>query len=755
MPCPGECVHALTSILCSRVIEQFNCGAGYLRCCVSSDFTFGTVVETSAPLPEESSTEAGEYDVYVLTTVPNAASTTKQQPQISTANLTPSQPKPTPQTSDSQGASSSASNREPRPCPGICVENIFVRYCSGTYPDGLCEPGSTCCVSNHDDAEEPPRAPPLPTTTVATTTTTPATIVTTEKIANVNSQHNQFSDESNLATNLPGPPCPGSCVAPLFSLLCDAVDDNFYCVNDGRCCVNNDEPPVEPTTTTSLPIIPCPGTCIPTFLSGMCNRPSEIIPVTECDIDFVCCYQPEIKDHLHIQNPQIPLVRPVAPQPGYPSIPLHQNVPSLHQPQITHTYPQRPQAPVIPNPIIMSHVPNPGNANQVYPGNVNQMYPGNVNQVYPGNNPQVYPVPQISASSQPKPPQPPHPHDGPSIIKVPYHPNNNYGGNPYQTQNFIPVIQKPNSSHEHPPVRQSVLAPSNQPESPSVDESFFNRRPNVSHSIPQHSQHTPQALHPAKDDENEAIRLILPAGSADEILPNPPDDVKKQQNVHNRFVETAIGFAPDSLRPITINVPKKPPSLEKFQPPPPRPSFKPPMKNASTILVIHVKEPEDNIEVIQDLDFRPESSRPTFIPVHDSFKPVLTHMPLKPTTSPTTIRMKPLTSVSNIKPTIPTEKPKQSIDETIAKPSNTNFYTVSAEEAKKMRPACPGSCIGSFLRFTCFGNNAIYDGFACEGSGIMCCTSVDYIEKYEEHLKSGTPLTFVKHETDSTDIQSK
>lgn len=739
-------MHALTSILCSKVIEQFNCGAGYLRCCVSSDFTFGTVVETSAPLPEEAATDGGDYDVFLLTTVPNGASTTKQQPQISSPVQTLPQPNATHQSLETQTIVTSATKKA-IPCPGICVENIFVRYCSATIPEGLCEPGSTCCVSNHDDGERPP--PPLPVivTTTATTTTAASTIpsaaISAEKIVDSKPQSNQLSGGLPVATTLPGPPCPGSCVAPLFSLLCDAVDDNYYCANDGRCCVNNDDIPTEPAMTTSLPsTIPCPGACIPAFLGGMCNRPSEIIHLTECDIDFVCCYQPEVKDHLHIETQQIPLLRPVPSQSGYNTIPIPQNTQPVHQPPNAHTYPQRPQVPIISNPIIVPHIHNQGGASQIYPG----------------SNPPIYPAPPIHASKPPMPPLPPPPHEGPSIIKFPYPPNN-YGSNLYQQQNFVPVMQKQNSSHDTQSIRLSVLAPSNQPESAHIEEYFPIRKPNISQPLPQISQAGPQVIYPHRDKDNDPVRFISPPSSAGEISPVLSGDLRKQQNVHDRFVETAIGFAPDTLKPITVNIPQKPPpTLEKFHPPSTRPSFKPPIKNTSTILVLHVKEPQDRLGVVQDLDFKPDVSQTTFVPVRDSFKPLITHITFKPTVNPTPITLKPITQVSNSKPTAPTEQPKlmQPVEDTVAKPSNANFYTISAEQAKKMRPACPGSCIASFLRFTCFGNNAIYDGFACEGSGIMCCTSVDYIEKYEEHLKSGNPLTFIKPDFDtSTGIQGE
>ncbi|CAL1283791.1 unnamed protein product, partial [Larinioides sclopetarius] len=44
----------------------------------------------------------------------------------------------------------------------------------------------------------------------------------------------------------------------------------------------------------------------------------------------------------------------------------------------------------------------------------------------------------------------------------------------------------------------------------------------------------------------------------------------------------------------------------------------------------------------------------------------------------------------------------------------------------------------------CFGNSAIYNGFRCEEEGTLCCTPVEHIENYEEHLQSGRPLDLIK-----------
>lgn len=84
--------------------------------------------------------------------------------------------------------------------------------------------------------------------------------------------------------------CDGTCVNPIFQLLCDEIAKDKYCPNGGYCCFNR-----EPTTTTPAPttptIPPCPGTCIPVFFSGaFCNRPAVLIPNTaDCMSGTICC----------------------------------------------------------------------------------------------------------------------------------------------------------------------------------------------------------------------------------------------------------------------------------------------------------------------------------------------------------------------------------------------------------------------------------------------------------------------------------
>ncbi|GFU27036.1 protein masquerade [Trichonephila clavipes] len=69
-------------------------------------------------------------------------------------------------------------------------------------------------------------------------------------------------------------------------------------------------------------------------------------------------------------------------------------------------------------------------------------------------------------------------------------------------------------------------------------------------------------------------------------------------------------------------------------------------------------------------------------------------------------------------------------------PVETN--TPIVYDGKASRPACPGSCMSYFLRFTCFRGYATYDGFTCPGKSV-CCARLKDIEDHEEYLKSLSP----------------
>ncbi|GFU10450.1 protein masquerade [Nephila pilipes] len=815
IPCPGECVHALTSILCSRVVEQFTCGASYLRCCVSSDYNFGTVVETSAPLPEDFSTESTtEYEVFLVTTEPSHETTTNHiyDPPSSSQAPFKHQPRPTAETKTTV-TTVSTTTQKPGPCKGICVENIFVRYCGSTIP-GWCKRGTTCCASNEDEED------------ASHETTTIVIPLTTNHIYENKHPSTQYSkyekyETTPSSTTMRSPLCPGSCVAPLFSLLCDAVSDVYYCPNEGRCCISNDEPSI-PTTTTPSNIEyapPCPGACIPMFLRGMCNRPSEIMLQSECKQDFVCCYQPDVKDMLHVETPPIPLIPPG--QSGFPNIPLgSQNQGSqMNQQPIRHSYPPRPQNPYSRKPVPPVIVP-PVNVNQGYLGSGQTGY-SQISHIQPhGNNGlgkppypqknnygnsdqpnfpfrpqqinsslQINPVrfagpesqhpsgisqqpstgltqqqptrfaqqpptglvqqPSVGISQQPstgfaqKPPsgfiqQPPTGFSQHSSTGFSQHSSTGFVQQPpteFVQQPPTGFAQQPSIGSSHPSpaefVHESPIIP------PRRDESYLqdynNRKQNFTHSTVIQNNHQPNEL------PHDSSRFIPPS-----IIQNPkpvmqPEDLSAPNKPHptDRFVSASLDFSPDSLRPIGVDFTNKSPPLEKFRPSYPQGNFhSKPDSNISSHVPIIVGSPNsDEISESKLHDIAnphaAESTQTIFIPLQDSFRPIQNQQKTSPP-----IKVEPVNPVKNPEP-VPS--PPEEEDKII--PISTNS---SKHSLKKLKPECPGSCIGSFLRFTCYGNSAIYDGFRCEPEGTLCCTSVENIDKFEEHLHSGSPLDLGK-----------
>ena len=94
------------------------------------------------------------------------------------------------------------------------------------------------------------------------------------------------------------PQCDGTCVVPLFHMLCDEIDHNQYCSN-GYCCVNREYNTTPLPLSSSLPppliISICDGTCLPIILSGMCTKPSELVLKTlDCGQGTICCARGKI-----------------------------------------------------------------------------------------------------------------------------------------------------------------------------------------------------------------------------------------------------------------------------------------------------------------------------------------------------------------------------------------------------------------------------------------------------------------------------
>ncbi|KAL1422757.1 hypothetical protein MTO96_021732 [Rhipicephalus appendiculatus] len=271
----GECVHAITALLCDQVVDEIQCGASYLRCCVPKEFSLGgTAVETSAPLAEDEMTPATSpataVDEDSNATVPTPL------PPVTPAVEAPPQPQQRPSSTPPPPPSPTQVPTQRDVCTGVCVGNGLSQYCHRVLSSPSCGPDAII------------RRPVM-----------------------------QSRSRSFLE-------CPGSCVSPLLSILCDHVSTVHSCPTGGSCCVS------AAATTTEPPIPACDGRCLPPFLSGVCQKPAQLVLRTAtCPSGTICCSQPE--------RDQRPGNGFFAPQQGAP---MRQQRPPMQQ--------QRPFGAIIP-----------------------------------------------------------------------------------------------------------------------------------------------------------------------------------------------------------------------------------------------------------------------------------------------------------------------------------------------------------------------------------------------------------------------
>ncbi|XP_074600229.1 trypsin-like serine protease domain-containing protein masquerade isoform X2 [Brevipalpus obovatus] len=446
--CPGECVHAITSILCDHVLEEVSCGEPYLRCCVPNDSSYGTAVETSPPFdttnephihglpsnglsysqsPSSSQSTTPSFSLSSspashLSSLPSVSSSPSSQSFLSsffvssTPSFSPtpssvvnSSQRPTRHPYPSTGSAQSTSltrfpNKLTTPsmygsalitpesinphCPGVCVRTQYARYCGNIMSNGICDKSDeTCCLQSERDSInislamnpihstfKPPTSSNLKPTSSTSGSSLPSTPVATSKISsstsvpvtpssisNTSNSTKSSANESHLVTNQTalaavsttvspwsvnallesldkkdknlntnnapdGMACEGTCVTPLFSILCDRVDKTKVCPIGSSCCIYDSNP----TTTPASTLPECKGRCILTFLSVACPRPSELLPKTSnCMTGTICC-----KDKIANANPDHELPPSSAPNhhPHHPPPPPSNQGGTLHIP---------------------------------------------------------------------------------------------------------------------------------------------------------------------------------------------------------------------------------------------------------------------------------------------------------------------------------------------------------------------------------------------------------------------------------------
>ncbi|XP_076225353.1 trypsin-like serine protease domain-containing protein masquerade isoform X2 [Nomia melanderi] len=323
--CPGVCVHAFATLICFEVLEHVQCPTS-MRCCIEAPIN-GTGTSSENLLEDDSPTST------MLTTVKMAVTSVNvTTPPPSTTPVTTSSMAPLKTTSDNQVET--VNKTSTKTCSGICMAERIADYCDAVLViDTLCKPGYKCCVSRDAFGDSPP--PELlvidrtnssrfdektgistlhksssPSTTARPNTSITSTSVSTTALITTVAATKQ-STTTIRPKITPKKPCKGECVSGFFALLCDKVDGEAECPDDGSCCIidaflkTETTTTIRPTTKSPQPKLqPCPGFCLLTIMAAFCERPNVIIPKTSsCQSGSICCDNTKT-------TPQTPRPRP-------------------------------------------------------------------------------------------------------------------------------------------------------------------------------------------------------------------------------------------------------------------------------------------------------------------------------------------------------------------------------------------------------------------------------------------------------------
>ncbi|RZF44597.1 hypothetical protein LSTR_LSTR001355 [Laodelphax striatellus] len=72
-----------------------------------------------------------------------------------------------------------------------------------------------------------------------------------------------------------------------------------------------------------------------------------------------------------------------------------------------------------------------------------------------------------------------------------------------------------------------------------------------------------------------------------------------------------------------------------------------------------------------------------------------------------------------------------------SQPTSTTTSTTTTPAPPDSRPDCPGSCIVSYLSFTCFRNAEMTELFKCRKTGTQCCAPKSLIRELQEQKQGG------------------
>ncbi|XP_071647011.1 protein masquerade isoform X2 [Temnothorax longispinosus] len=347
--CPGVCVHAWASIICDDVLEDVQCPAASMRCCLQDPIN-STSSENAIDDEEPTSTTSTTVvkTTTISTTPPTTTTMLSTSTSVSSAKTTP------------ESYNETSDKSLTKACSGICMAARIADYCDAVLViDTLCKPGYKCCVSRDAFGDSPPpellvidrlnssrydekngggasskvsfpltTTRPNTSTSVSATATAVATTMTT--MTTTTSTMMAATRQPSTATTMTRPkpvpfkPCKGKCTSGLPALFCENIDVDADCPPDDSvltvCCISEPLSQKPETTTTIRPstkapqpkLPPCPGFCLLTLMAAFCERPNVIIAKTStCQSGSICCDNTK-------SPPQTPRPRP-RPTPRPPT----------------------------------------------------------------------------------------------------------------------------------------------------------------------------------------------------------------------------------------------------------------------------------------------------------------------------------------------------------------------------------------------------------------------------------------------------
>ncbi|XP_053975845.1 protein masquerade isoform X3 [Hylaeus volcanicus] len=281
-----------------------------MRCCIEAPIN-GTSTSSENVLDDDSQTPT------IITTV--KTSTMGPVNTTTSSTITP------PTTASSIATKTTSSNQmettdknSTKTCSGICMAERIADYCDAVLViDSLCKPGYKCCVSRDAFGDTPPpellvidrtnssrvdektgvstlyKGPLSPTTARPNSSISTSMVTTTPATTGTMAKQPTTTTRPKITVKKP---CKGECVSGFFALLCDKVDGEAECPDDGSCCIidaflKTETTTVRPTTKSPQPTLqPCPGFCLLTIMAAFCERPNLIIPkTTTCQSGSICC----------------------------------------------------------------------------------------------------------------------------------------------------------------------------------------------------------------------------------------------------------------------------------------------------------------------------------------------------------------------------------------------------------------------------------------------------------------------------------